>query len=224
MRRNKLFIILAIITALSFFTTALTCNFCGMKLDTAPSEEESVTESPVKSEETASKETEEEAETVAEETIAEQTAEEETAEETIEEETVSEESEEEVTTANFDVVSNETGCINIGGYGGDAAYTNYIYIGDSTDGGSSSGFISFDISDIAGAEIVSAMLTMELSEEVGDDWSFLGYLRIGTIDYGTGTLRLSDGNIPANLIGQFPNTTTNIRYSSDELIDELQKK
>ena len=40
MRRNILFIILSIITALSLFLTAATCSFCGIKLGTAPAEKE----------------------------------------------------------------------------------------------------------------------------------------------------------------------------------------
>jgi len=47
-------------------------------------------------------------------------------------------------------------------------------------------------------------------------------LRIGTLDYGTGLLSVSDGEIPAKLLVQLPNSTTDISYSSNGLADELQ--
>jgi hypothetical protein len=126
-------------------------------------------------------------------------------------------------TASLSVVGRESGCININGDAGDAAYTNEIYIGDSTDDGNVSGFISFDITDLAGVEIVSAVLTMDLFEVVGDNRAFLGNLWIGNLDYGTGTLRVSDADIPANKIIQLPNSTTNINTGNNELANELQK-
>jgi hypothetical protein len=41
MRRNKLYIVIAIMTTLSLFITAATCSFCGIQPDTVLSEEES---------------------------------------------------------------------------------------------------------------------------------------------------------------------------------------
>ena len=74
---------------------------------------------------------------------------------------------------------------------------------------------------MAGVEVVSANFTMDLDREYGDR-SYLGNLRIGTLDYGT-DLGVSDRDIPAKLLVQLPNSTTDVSYSSNELADELQK-
>lgn len=56
MRRNKSYIILAMVALLSLFTISASCNFCGVKMDTAPTE--SRLEEEPETEETASMETE----------------------------------------------------------------------------------------------------------------------------------------------------------------------
>ncbi len=75
---------------------------------------------------------------------------------------------------------------------------------------------------MAGAEVVSATLTMDLYQELGDR-SHLGNLRIDTLDYGTGQLSGLDGDISSKLLVQLPNSITDISYSSHELANELQK-
>ncbi|MCJ7471510.1 MAG: hypothetical protein MUP02_01690 [Actinobacteria bacterium] len=117
------------------------------------------------------------------------------------------------------VVSEETGRTVIG-----ESWANNpdIYIGDSSSDGYVNSYISFDIKGLAGAEIVSVTLTMLLAEEFGNR-TYLGDLMIGTMDYGTGLLNESVGDIPSNLLVQLPSHTTDINYSSSDLKDELQK-
>ena len=119
-----------------------------------------------------------------------------------------------------ELVYDETGMIEANG---SRAITGYVYAGDMHDSDEYfNGYISFDISDLTGIEVVSVTLTMNLDSEHGNR-SYLGNLRIGTIDYGTGALSASDADIPAELLVSLPNSTTHISYSSDELADELQK-
>ncbi|MBN1299522.1 MAG: hypothetical protein JW997_07540 [Actinobacteria bacterium] len=246
MKRHILYAVLPLITILLLFVTAATCSFCGIQLDTntsgqADSGSEHKTENnasePVHVQDTETDESDhangedsaDENTSVDEEHLQENddssvendndNADEPEADQSADDEEQVDIIEEIV----IGVVNNETGCINTGSTSGDAAYTEYIFIGDSTDGGSVAGFLSFDITGLEGLEIVSAALNMHINEEIGDDLSFLGYLRIGAIQYGTGTLKLSDGNIPAELLIQLPNHTTNIRYGDSSLADELQK-
>jgi len=130
----------------------------------------------------------------------------------------------EVSTVSLNAVVRETGSINIGGSEGDDTYTGEMYIGDSGDNGMSTAHLSFNITDLAGVEVESATLTMEIFEVVGDNISFLDYLRIATTNYGARPLRVSDASITGNRIAQLPNSTTNISCSSSELINELQRK
>ena len=120
------------------------------------------------------------------------------------------------------VVPDETGYIEVN--------ENYVFPGGihvgTSDNIYSNGYISFDITDLAGAEVVSVTLRMDLDRrEYGEygDRSPLGNLRIGTLDYGTGQLSLSARDIPAKMLVQLPNSITDISYSGDELANELQK-
>ena len=98
-----------------------------------------------------------------------------------------------------------------------------VYVGDLSDNRYFNGYLSFDITDFSGVEVLSATLTMDSIEEEGDR-SFLGALRIGALDYGTGPLSRSDGDIPAKMMVQLPNSTTVINYADDNLRAELQEK
>jgi len=125
---------------------------------------------------------------------------------------------EDIKEAELSVVKDETGQIAISE---DWAGRGDIYIGDDDGDRYVNGYISFDITDLAGLDVVSVNFNMDLNEECGDR-SYLGNFRIGTLDYGT-DLSVSDRDIPAKLLVQLPNSTTDVSYSSNELADELQK-
>jgi len=128
-----------------------------------------------------------------------------------------------ISEARLDVVPEETGQI---ANNEDWATLADIYIGDGGGDRYVNGYISFNITYLAGVEVVSATLTMDLDRECGDR-SYLGNLRIGTLDYGTGPFTVPSSvsirDIPAKLLIQLPNSTTDVSYSSNELADELQK-
>jgi len=123
----------------------------------------------------------------------------------------------------LDIVSEETGQI---ANNEDWAARADIYVGDGGGDRYVNGYISFDITDLTGVEVVSVTLTMDLDREYGDR-SYLGNLRIGTLDYGTGPFTVPSSvsirDIPAKLLVQLPNSITDIDYSSNDLADELQK-
>ena len=127
--------------------------------------------------------------------------------------------EEEISEARLDVVPEETGVIATTD---DIVVMADIFVGDDGTNKYFNGYISFNITDLAGLEVVSVNFTMELDEEFGDR-SYLGNLRIGTLDYGTGHISRSDGDISAKWLVSLPNSTTDVSYSSNELADELQK-
>jgi hypothetical protein len=127
---------------------------------------------------------------------------------------------EEVSRQRLYVVPEETGIVatNV-----DWGASGPIYVGDDEFDRYLNGYISFDILILAGVEVVSATLTMGIGRESGDR-SYLGNLRIGTLDYGTGPLNRTDGDIPAEMLVQFPNSITDINYSGDELANALQDR
>lgn len=122
------------------------------------------------------------------------------------------------------VVMEETGFIMMGE--DNHPVFQFVLAGDFPDDNIyASGFVSFDISSLIGVEIVSAYLTMNFDTDfvISGDRSHLGNLRIGVLDYGTGVLSPSAADIPADLIKQFPNSTTDISFSGSELVVPLQE-
>ena len=152
-------------------------------------------------------------------TVVETTAAETTAPVTTVVETTTKETVKEVMETSLGVVPEETGRIGINE---DWVVNPDIYIGDSSSDGYVNSYISFDITDLKGVEVVSVTLTMILAEEFGDR-SYLGNLEIGTLDYKTGHLSASSGDISAKMLVALPNSTTDINYSSKDSKDELQK-
>lgn len=170
----------------------------------------------------AQESTESQAETTLAETEPEVTAEEPEPEEEPEEEPLPEEEAEPVeegpTEASLEVEVSQSGSI----YQVTAArFASSVIAGDTSDNESISGYISFDISSLAGKEVQSASLEMTAMPVIGNVTSF-GFLRVGTLDYGT--LEVADRNIPASLLVQLPNSTTDINYGEDNLKNALQSK
>ncbi len=118
----------------------------------------------------------------------------------------------------LDVVPGETGMIA----NNSDSVMESVYIGDLPDNTYFNGYLSFDITGLAGVEVISATLNMNSFEEEGDR-SYLGNFRIGTLDYGTGPISRADGDIPAEMLVQFPNSVTAISYGNDNLRSKLQE-
>ena len=171
MKKNKLFIILLVVTILTFLGTAATCNLCGLvpPVETTSEEsEEEVSEGQRAETTTAKTEAEEE---VAEETEQEETYEEEVEEETLAEETATEESEEEseetsretfTDTGGEAVVSIFKTNKNLSGYVTEdgSVLTRTVFIGDNTSKKAVKGYISFDVRDLLSSPITSAELNI----------------------------------------------------------------
>ncbi len=113
---------------------------------------------------------------------------------------------------------NEGGYIEFGGgtfIGGD------IYSGDSDSNKPCSGFISFDISSLAGKTVDSASLTLTSSSVSGDPLAFFESLWINVVDWGAEPINQNDFNLSGIPIASYdtPNITSNL----SKLTEELQK-
>ncbi len=113
---------------------------------------------------------------------------------------------------------NEGGYIEFGGGtfpGGD------IYAGDSDSNKPCSGFISFDISSLAGKTVSSASLTFNNSSISGDPLSFFESLWINVLDWGAEPINQNDFSLSGIPIASYgtPNITCNV----SKLTEELQK-
>ncbi len=111
---------------------------------------------------------------------------------------------------------------NEGGYiefGGDTFIGGDIYSGDSDSNKPCSGFISFDISNLAGKTVNSASLTFSNSSVSGDPLSFFESLWINVLDWGAEPISQNDFNLNGIPIASYdtPNITSNLSKLSEEL-------
>ena len=112
----------------------------------------------------------------------------------------------------------EGGYIEFGGgtfTGGD------IYSGDSDSNKPSSGFISFDISGLAGKTVDSASLTFSNASVSGDPLSFFEALWINVLDWGAEPISQNDFSLSGIPIASY--NTPNITCNVSKLVEELQK-
>ena len=113
---------------------------------------------------------------------------------------------------------NEGGYIELGGgtfAGGD------IYSGDSNSNKPCNGFISFDISSLAGKTVDSASLTFSNSTVSGDPLSFFESLWINVLDWGAEPITQNDFSLSGIPIASY--NTPNITCTVSKLKEELQK-
>ncbi|MCK5567139.1 MAG: hypothetical protein KAI62_04455 [Actinomycetia bacterium] len=98
---------------------------------------------------------------------------------------------------------------------------NSIFAGDSTANKICRGFMSYDITGLAGATITDATMTFT-PEQVWGDPTFLGSLWVDAIYWGPGALVMADFNItPYIAIESF--NSPNITLTNTKLKTELQK-
>ena len=96
-----------------------------------------------------------------------------------------------------------------------------IFAGDSTANKSCRGFMSYDITGLAGATITDATMTLA-PEQVWGDPTFLGSLWVDAVYWGPGALVMADYNIaPYIAIESF--NGPNITVTNTKLKTELQK-
>ena len=113
---------------------------------------------------------------------------------------------------------NEGGYIEFGGgtfTGGD------IYSGDSDNNKPCSGFISFDISSLAGKTVGAASLTFNNSSVSGDPLSFFESLWINVLDWGAEPINQNDFSLSGIPVASYD--TPNITCNVSKLTEELQK-
>jgi hypothetical protein len=111
---------------------------------------------------------------------------------------------------------NEGGYIESGGTtfaGGD------IYSGDSDNNKACSGFVSFDISSLAGKTVDAASLTFSNSSVSGDPLAFFELLWINVLDWGAEPITQDDFNLIGTPIASYniPNITCNVSKLKEEL-------
>ncbi len=124
----------------------------------------------------------------------------------------------ESTNLNLPRKENEGGYIEFEGgtfAGGD------IYSGDSDSNKPSSGFISFDITSLAGKTVDSASLTLTNSSVSGDPLAFFESLWINTLDWGAESINQNDFSLSGIPIASY--NTPNITCNVSKLTEELQK-
>jgi len=132
--------------------------------------------------------------------------------------------EEPETTVTLNVVGSETGTIMEGDPG--QVTNSYVYAGDWFNNLPNAGYISFNIESLHGRDIQSATLVLDSPAIYGTsaERQFLGWLWIGTLDYGTGALSVPDREIDADDLVRYNTFKTDISYSDDNLVLKLQDR
>ena len=96
-----------------------------------------------------------------------------------------------------------------------------IYSGDSNNNKPCNGFISFDISGLAGKTVDSATLTFSNSSVSGDPLSIFEALWINILDWGAEPITQNDFSLTGIAISSYD--TPNITCNVSKLAEELQK-
>jgi len=118
----------------------------------------------------------------------------------------------------FNVVSNETGYVDIAGN----VFGTSVYAGNDASNRACRGYNSFDISSIANKHIEGVTLVLSPIINWGD-YSNLGTLYLGTVSHGVGPLVGADYGISSSPLTSYPAASVgNISYSSADLTSRLQ--
>jgi len=106
-------------------------------------------------------------------------------------------------------------------YGGETFAGGNIYAGDSANNKPCVGFISFDISSIAGKTIEAATLTFSSAAVQGDPLAYLDAFWINVVEWGAEPITQSDFNLPGIAIQSF--NSSSITCTAEKLKTEIQK-
>ncbi len=126
-------------------------------------------------------------------------------------------------TGSYDPITVLTGQVNEDGpvfKSADSSGVPSIYVGDLATNIKVKGFISFDISELAGKNILSARINM-LGTAVGNPSAYPGNLGIYSINYGS-SLDSADYSSPVNSIRSFRPGFSDLSFSNNQLRDYIQ--
>jgi hypothetical protein len=221
MRRYALFAILSIITALSLFITAATCSFCGIKLDTTPTETEITDAQKEDIDESSSTETMESSDT-------ESGNEEETAEQAEEEDNETEIEDDDIDVVEFlrEEASIQpdpdlSGIVYESGHTTSARDRMSISVGDTTSYIQCKGYISFNISELHGKTVVDSSIEFLNITIFNNPQSFATITDIKAFNYGN-SLDAEDFNPGGTRLAQIPISSTSYTITGNTLKDQLQ--
>jgi hypothetical protein len=105
-------------------------------------------------------------------------------------------------------------------YGGETFTGSNVYAGDSVTNKPCVGFISFDITPLAGKTITAAVLTFTGSSVQGSPLSYCDSFWLNAADWGAEAIVQSDFNLPGVAIQSFTGPT--ITCNADKLKSEIQ--
>ena len=126
-------------------------------------------------------------------------------------------------TSSYDPITTLTGQVNEDGpvfKSSDSSGAPSFYVGDLATNIKVKGFVSFDISELAGKNIISARLNMR-GTAVGTPAAYSSNLRISSTNYGS-SLDSADFSSPTSFIRGFRPGFNDLSFSNDQLRDYLQ--
>jgi len=108
----------------------------------------------------------------------------------------------------------------------DSFVQHYLYTmtGDTAADETFRGFLNFDISPLAGKEVISAKIEF-INPEVytdtifGDPFSFIEKIKVESVYWGTDDIEISDYDLPGTTLGEYD--TPEFTCSTDQLINAL---
>ena len=106
-------------------------------------------------------------------------------------------------------------------YGGETYPGGNVYAGDSANNKPCVGFISFDITGLAGKTINTATLTLSSAAIQGNPLEYLDYFWINVADWGAEPITQNDFNLTGIAIQNF--NSPDVTCTADKLKSELQK-
>jgi len=122
------------------------------------------------------------------------------------------------TTINVQKVTGEGGYLE---YGGQTYAGGNIYAGDSSTNKPCAGFISFDISSLAGKNIVSAVLTFSSAAVYGNPLEYADAFWINVVSWGNRPIVQNDFTLIGIAVQSF--ASPSVTCAADKLRTELQK-
>lgn len=96
-----------------------------------------------------------------------------------------------------------------------------VRVGDSAQNGPVRGFLSFDISNLAGKEVVSAEIEFSDYNVHWDPFSLIEKIWVVSIDWGDGEITYTDFDLPGTMLGEYEIPIFTV--SGKKLVDELNK-
>jgi len=96
-----------------------------------------------------------------------------------------------------------------------------ILVGDSNGNKAIRGYLSFDISGLAGKMILSAEMRFNKYHKYGNPFDLIEKIWVESVYWGTGYIQLVDDNLPGVMLGEYDIPT--FTCSGKKLVDELKQ-